>query len=345
MRRSRRRFAKYGLLAGNVLLLLAVSLFIILGESTPAEQSSVVSQNDTAQQVVIDELSAADIAATVATVAKLDEAISIQNQADSFKARLAVVPVDSAFVAKPQLMLSGASSTSKKDIFEYTTVAGESVSSIATKFNITSDSIRWSNDVTGEALAEGKKLWIPPRNGIVYVVKDGDTVDALAAKYRANKEQIIAFNDAELGTLNIGERILIPDGQQPVVVRQASVSRSVFSFGTTALYGGNGYTRGYCTWWAAKRRAEIGRPIPTNFGNAITWLSAAKAAGYNTGSTPQAGAVVWHRNIGGLGHVAFVERVNDDGSAYISDMNYPTWGRDTYRTVQPKDFDKLVFIY
>jgi surface antigen len=60
---------------------------------------------------------------------------------------------------------------------------------------------------------------------------------------------------------------------------------------------------------------------------------------------PQDGAVVYHKSIGGLGHVAFVEKVNPDGSALFSDMNYPIWGKVTYRTVPASEMGNYAFIY
>ena len=60
------------------------------------------------------------------------------------------------------------------------------------------------------------------------------------------------------------------------------------------------------------------------------------------GNTPTSWCCFWHANIaGGLGHVAYVEAVNGDGSMLVSDMNYPTWGRVTYRTVPPSEFREL----
>ena len=80
-------------------------------------------------------------------------------------------------------------------------------------------------------------------------------------------------------------------------------------------------------------------------GNAISWYSVASRSGIPVGNTPAAGAVLWDGRIGGWGHVAFVEKMNEDGSAEVSDMNYPTWGRVTYRTVPVSEFGRYKFIY
>jgi hypothetical protein len=136
-------------------------------------------------------------------------------------------------------------------------------------------------------------------------------VDSLAQKYRANKEQLLSSNDIEFTGLKVGERILIPNGQQPIPV---IVSRPI-----AAVYGFNGYDYGFCTWYAANRRAQIGRPVPSNLGNANTWVSIAAGAGLPTGSTPSPGAVAM-KHARAPGHVAIVEVVTDDGF-WISEMN------------------------
>jgi surface antigen len=198
-------------------------------------------------------------------------------------------------------------------------------------------------------VAANTALVISPVNGITYVVKAGDTPDSIAQSYHTDKQQLIAFNDAELtGTFKAGETIVVPDAVQPAAVRTASYGIGAvggFSFGGGAIYGGNGYDYGWCTWHAANRRIQIGRPLPTNLGNAVSWLSIARRAGLATGNTPQAGAVLYHKNIGGLGHVAFVEKQNPDGSWLVSDMNYPIWGHVTYRTITPAEFGSYAFIY
>lgn len=95
------------------------------------------------------------------------------------------------------------------------------------------------------------------------------------------------------------------------------------------------YAWGNCTWWVAKRRAQVNEPIPNSWGNADTWAERASAQGYLIDHNPSPGAIMqipW--SDGGLGHVAFVENVNPDGSWRISEMNVIGLGRVDYR-VEP----------
>ena len=89
----------------------------------------------------------------------------------------------------------------------------------------------------------------------------------------------------------------------------------------------NGGYFGQCTYYMYNRFAQLGSPIrTTGLGNAAEWPANAAAAGYGVSSTPRAGtAIVFQRGVGGAdpvyGHVGFVERVNADGSLFISEMN------------------------
>lgn len=265
--------------------------------------------------------------------------VAVINQADTARTELAVAPADNTVVAKPQLVATPF--VNRYDIKEYVVQEGDTVASIASQFGVTSDSVMWSNGLRGNYVATGTTLLIPPRNGIVYTVAEGDNLDELARKYRADRNLLVAVNDIELTGLRVGERILIPDGIEPAPARTTTVSRLVWG-------GGNGYIYGYCTWHVANRRAAIGNPLPNNLGNASSWYRNAIANGMSVGSTPQAGAVLWHVNTsiaGGLGHVGYVERVNPDGSILVSDMNYPAWGRISHRTIHPGELGNYRFIY
>lgn len=345
---------RFGIVTANVLLLATVGLFVVNAQSSQQSSNEISKAQiigGEAQSQPLDTLSSADVAVHVARLTGLQEATAVVNKADTFNAELAVAGADDQVVVKPQIV--GTALKSKKDIKQYVVVAGDTVSAVAAKFGISPDTVRNSNGVSGEALVAGKVLTISPVNGMTYVVKAGDTPDSIASRYFSNKDQLIAFNDAEIaGAFKAGEVIVIPDAIQPTATITRAVGTAAFggygsgfAFGSAPIYSANGYDFGWCTWHAANRRKEIGRPIPSNLGNAISWLSVARRAGLPTGNEPQAGAVVYHKNIGGLGHVAFVEKVNPDGSALFSDMNYPIWGKVTYRTIPPSEFGNYAFIY
>lgn len=66
--------------------------------------------------------------------------------------------------------------------------------------------------------------------------------------------------------------------------------------------------------------------------------------GFRTGSTPEPGAVMvtWESWVG---HVAYVESVNADGSFVVSEMNYRGWGVLSTRTLRTKSVPLIGFVY
>ncbi len=265
----------------------------------------------------LDTLSSAQIALAAAQISHLSELTAINNQADSDVLTLAVPPSDSSILAKPQIVSTA--QKSKQDIIEYVTVAGDNVASIAAKYGITADSVRWSNSLSGNNVGVGIKLAIPPVNGIVYTVKAGDTPASIAQKYSADEGQVIALNDAEINGLQVGEQVIIPNGKVAAVATYSG-NYSLSSF--TAVYGGNGYVFGTCTWYVASLIS-----IPNNWGNANTWAIAASATpGWTVSNVPRVGAIAQTSGMSYLGHVAIVSAVSDDGSQIqYTDMNDPYW--------------------
>lgn len=324
-KKYRIRTIRYGILGANVAALLGVVFFVINSPNSAdaVRQNAVAGASASAQASSLDQLSSADIAVHVSRMVALPESVAVTNQADSEATQLAITATETKVVAKPQVVATNIKSA--KDIKTYTTVAGDTLSSLASKFGVTSDSIRWSNGLSSERLDPGKQLLIPPVSGVVYAVKSGDTVEALAQRYSTSKEQILSDNDAEVSGLKVSQSILIRGGIQPVVVaRTAAVSyaapANTLSFGGRATYGYNGYDYGYCTWYVANKRLSNGSAMPSNLGNASTWAVRAASYGLATGRTPRVGAAVV-TSTRGAGHVAYVEQVNDDGSIWVSEMN------------------------
>lgn len=340
--RSRKRLIRFSLVSVN-LALLGLAWFVV--SRAPSNHSPLqlnANASPLSQATItgpLDQVSSADIAVHIARVVGLPEATSVTNHADSVSAAANTGPVNNAIVAKPQV--AGGVLPTYRDIQRYTTVPGDTVASIATKLGVSSDSIRWSNNLTGSNIGAGRNIVVPPSglSGFVYTVSSGDTPEKLAQRFSANKDAIIDINDADVAGLKVGTQILIPDGS----VRPAAVARVVYTFFGNA----NGYyDRGWCTDYASAKGGA-----PGGWGNANTWAYfAARTPGWTVSKTPQVGAIAQTRR-GSQGHVGIVDdvRTNPETGALeikYSDMNgLAGWGRVGYSDWVPAHAKYENFIY
>jgi surface antigen len=352
------RWVRVGFVASNVAILATVAGVVMINPHSGATgQANAIASGSQGAANPLDQLASAKIALTVARMSGLAETTAITNQADSQSAELTMAAASASVVSKPQVVTTAFKTN--KDIVVYQTVSGDTVSSLAAKYGVTSDSIRLSNNLSGDGLQIGSKIYIPPVNGMVYTVAAGDTPDSLATKYNSNKDKIVAFNDAEIAGLKPGERIVIPDAIKVTPVAKTVTATSLGwggGGGGSATYGYNGYDYGYCTWYVANRRASAGNPVPSNLGNAATWATRAAAYGLATGRTPQVGAA-GVTSTSGAGHVVFVEVVNADGSIWVSEMNSygqvsmtnttPTggWGRVDWKLLSADRASSVSYVY
>lgn len=218
---------------------------------------------------------------------------------------------------------------------------GESLWSIAKKYDLKIETVVWVNDIKDAIIQPGQELAILPIDGLIHLVEKGDTLESIAVKYKADPEKIVAINEIfSPDEIFENQALIIPGGELPStpLVEQKSFT----NLSTNNFYGlSHKYPYGYCTWWVAQKRA-----IPS-WGNAKSWLSNAVASGFPAckGSycTPQVGAVI---SLKGslLGHVAYVERLTD-GKVVFSEMNYIGWGKMNYRSLKIGDYRILGYIY
>lgn len=107
----------------------------------------------------------------------------------------------------------------RSEIIEYEVQSGETVSQIAQKFNIDTDTIKWANDLSSvNSVKPGQKLKILPVSGVAHTVKSGDTLEAVAKKYSVDSQGIIQFPFNDIPDdfkLTPGQVIIIPDGVPP----------------------------------------------------------------------------------------------------------------------------------
>jgi LysM repeat protein len=236
----------------------------------------------------------------------------------------------------------------------YTVAAGENLKAIASRFHVTVSQIRWSNTnlISSDVVATGDQIVIPPVPGIVVTTKSSDTLDSLASKYRADAQTILDFNRLRSQRLATGTLLVIPGGVGGVFPPPPTLWQTLVqtggsgSFHSVVLgcclgpYPATGFSPGWCTYYVATKRNVTWR------GDAGFWYQNAAAAGYPVGSKPKAGAIMvtWESY---LGHVAYVDSVNADGSWNVSEMNFIAFGVISTRTIKPGQLgSRLVgFIY
>ena len=342
---KKKKVIRYGLVAVNLLIIVSVIALITREPETTTVTSSSISAI-TSDEIVanpLDEVSSADVAVHIANVTNLPESIAVKNHAEAKAASINVSSSDNVVAAKPQVIAVGL--PSRADIIVHKVKKGEDVGDLADKYGITSDTIKWSNNLTGSSLTVGDKIYISPVDGLLIKVRAGDTIKGIVSTYQSDKEKFIAINDLESGGLPVGERVIVPGGKKPAAVRSSYSAYNTrgagFAFGSTAIYGYNGYDPGWCTWYAADRVN-----VPSNWGNANAWDEGARSSGWTVSSIPRVGAVA-QTNAGWAGHVGVVEEVSADGKRIkYSDMNgLAGWGNIGYSGWVPVNSKYENFIY
>jgi len=289
----------------------------------------------------VDAVVAASVAADIAQSANLPIATKALNLSISIQIENELSQSDSSIISKPQISQPSAATRS---IATHTVVEGETVASIAARYNVTTDTIKWANNLTTDTVAAGRTLEILPVSGVVYTVKSGDSIQSIAEKYKADASRITVYNDLEASGINPGLRIVIPSGNLPTNERPGYVAPRSYSFIGGSV--GNRYDFGYCTWYVYEQRAKAGKPVGSFWSHAKYWDDGARSSGYLVNNVPEAGAVFQTDAFGGgYGHVAIVERKNADGSITISEMNYAGWNVVSSRTIPAEQVGLYRYIH
>lgn len=102
-----------------------------------------------------------------------------------------------------------------REAFVYTVQEGDTIAGIAEKHDITTDTILWSNGLSGtDIIKVGDHLTILPTSGVLHTVSSGDTLLAIAKKYDVEALEIAKYNQLEdTHALSIGEKLIIPGGE------------------------------------------------------------------------------------------------------------------------------------
>ncbi len=102
-------------------------------------------------------------------------------------------------------------------VIEHTVISGETLNTIAKRYAIDVDTIKWANDLKTDTVRTGQELKIPPVTGIVHKVVSGENIYSIAKKYQADAQNIVNypfndFADQETFQLTTGQILYVPNG-------------------------------------------------------------------------------------------------------------------------------------
>jgi len=104
---------------------------------------------------------------------------------------------------------------------DYTVNDSDTLGSIADRYGLTLDQVRWSNGAltSTDRVTSGQKLLLPPVPGVVIKVKAGDSAASLANSYHVDVSAVEDFNYMrDPDHLTPGGLVVIPGGVGPVTV-------------------------------------------------------------------------------------------------------------------------------
>ena len=101
---------------------------------------------------------------------------------------------------------------------------GDNLESLAKRYQISVDTIRWANNFKDESsIHPGDEIIILPVDGILHNVKRGQTLLRIAYLYDINLADIMERNDLQSAFIAVGQQLIIPGGA-PIVSKPTLVA-------------------------------------------------------------------------------------------------------------------------
>ncbi|HZE87422.1 MAG TPA: M23 family metallopeptidase [Methylomirabilota bacterium] len=235
-------------------------------------------------------------------------------------------------------------STKPRDkVIVYTVERGDTLETIAKKYGISADTIRWQNDLSSDDLTIGQTLNVLPVTGIAHKVEAGETIYSIAKKYDTDPQKIADFpfnefaGNGEGFGLVTGQMLIVPDGIKPS--EQQYIKHEVYIAQGPVPVATGGYTypvRGiitqFFTWYhsGVDIAAPIGTPIVAAHNGTVTEVHVGTYdGGYGTNVYVSNGAGI-------VSHYAHMSSVNvAAGQQVIGGSTVVGWIGMTGRTTGP----------
>ena len=115
----------------------------------------------------------------------------------------------------------------------YTVKRGDTLYSIARKYNTTVDNLRRLNNLNNDSLSIGQVILLPgvdtsSDNTSIYVVNPGDTLYSIAREYSTTVEALKDLNTLTTNILSVGQKLVVPsDNSNIYVVKRGDTLYSI----------------------------------------------------------------------------------------------------------------------
>jgi murein DD-endopeptidase MepM/ murein hydrolase activator NlpD len=243
---------------------------------------------------------------TAATAAR-----SEVSPADAATPSLAAAPAED--VARAQIAARGVISGTRspttvaaqesRPVIVRTIVKDDTLSSMANYYDLSLEALAYANGIAqeDELLSIGHELLIPPGEGALYKVKEGDTVDDVAARFKVDPTAIMSFNRVyfEPEHFAVGQTIFVPGAALPAL-RRTERSKSIATPPNGSLPARTGRlglpVSGVITqyYWWGHTGVDVAAPYGTGIGASDDGIVVA------TGPVPVGGLRVCVQHSGGL---------------------------------------------
>lgn len=141
-------------------------------------------------------------------------------------------------LAVPVMTSSAASVAARESVELYVVQSGDTLSTIAARFGISTNTLLWANGLTVRSvLKPDVELTILPVSGVLHTVKSGDTLGKIASTYGVEQAVIVSYNDLNEDTaLSVDEKLIVPGGevQAPAPVSRPVAIKNIFTTPSTS---------------------------------------------------------------------------------------------------------------
>ncbi|OGN81395.1 MAG: hypothetical protein A2X23_10130 [Chloroflexi bacterium GWC2_73_18] len=201
-----------------------------------ARQARIV---DLAGAEVIDQPTAAEREAGLTLAGEVD----VAQGADAAGAVIEGPFLADGTLLKPVAVDTSLPNQQRTDVVVYKVKAGDTLTGIAARFHVSMMTLWWANKLSSkDELHVGQEISVPPVSGLLYTVKEGDSLESIAATTKVDAGAIREFNGLTSDTVIIGQQLMVPDGVGKPIPTPRPTPRPVY----TARSTGSGSTSSGC---------------------------------------------------------------------------------------------------